>query len=56
MKKCYYCKWHTDKCKNPNSKNKDKFIDDITKCIPMLIKKPLKLKELNIPPYQVYER
>ena len=39
MKKCYNCPHSSDKCKNPNSKNKDRFIDDIKKCKPLLITK-----------------
>lgn len=42
MKKCYYCPWHSDKCKNPNSKNYDKFSEDVEQCIPMLIDKSKK--------------
>lgn len=38
MKKCKSCQWSSDKCKNPNSKNKDKFIVDIVRCKPLLIK------------------
>lgn len=38
VKKCKYCGWSSDKCKNPNSKNYDKFLDDIVKCKPLLIK------------------
>lgn len=30
--KCYKCKWHTDKCKNVESKNFNKFPDEVTKC------------------------
>ena len=44
MKKCYYCPWHSDKCKNPNSRNKDKFLEDIKHCKPMLINKDIKPK------------
>lgn len=39
MKKCYGCNWHTDKCKNANSKNYNKYSENIDKCIPMLIDK-----------------
>lgn len=31
-KKCYKCKWHTDKCKNWESKNFNKFPDEVVKC------------------------
>lgn len=44
MKKCKSCQWSSDKCKNPNSKNKDKFIEDITECIPMLIDETIGIK------------
>lgn len=30
--KCYKCKWHTDKCKNQESKNFNKFPDEVVKC------------------------
>lgn len=39
MKKCLNCPWSSDKCKNPDSKNKDKFIEDVVKCKPLLIRK-----------------
>lgn len=44
MKKCKSCQWSSDKCKNPNSKNKDKFIEDITECAPMLIDETIGIK------------
>ena len=47
MEKCYRCRWITDKCRNPNSKNFGKFIDDIKLCKPMLIDK----SNNNIKPY-----
>jgi len=43
MQKCYGCGWHTDKCKNPNSKNYNKYAKDITECKPMLIDKTQKI-------------
>lgn len=39
MQKCYGCQWHTDKCKNPNSKNYNEYAENIDKCRPMLIDK-----------------
>lgn len=39
MVKCLGCNWFTDKCKNPNSRNFNKFADDIKKCKSMLIDK-----------------
>jgi len=39
MLKCYGCNWHTDKCKNHDSKNYNKYPREISKCIPMLIDK-----------------
>jgi len=47
MNKCYRCRWITDKCRNPNSKNYGKFIDDIKLCKPMLIDR----YNNNIKPY-----
>lgn len=32
MKKCYVCKWHTDKCKNRESKNFNKFPEEVKSC------------------------
>lgn len=37
MKKCKICGWHSDKCKNQNSKNYNQFLENITKCKSMLI-------------------
>lgn len=31
------CQWSSNKCNNPNNKNKDKFIEDIKECKPLLI-------------------
>ena len=45
MQKCYGCNWHTDKCKNNNSKNHNKFPGQVSKCLPMLIDKS-KAKEI----------
>ena len=39
MEKCYGCNWHTDKCKNHNSKNYNKYAREVAKCKPMLIDK-----------------
>lgn len=44
MQKCYGCGWHTDKCKNRNSKNYNKYAKDIDKCRPMLIDKSQKIE------------
>jgi len=44
VKKCYCCPWYSDKCKNPNSRNKDKFPEDIKQCRQMLINKNIKPK------------
>lgn len=30
--KCLKCKWYTDKCKNSESKNFNKFPDEVIKC------------------------
>lgn len=47
MDKCYRCRWISDKCRNKNSKNYGKFLDDIKLCKPMLIDK----SNNNIKPY-----
>jgi hypothetical protein len=39
MKKCRKCGWFSDKCKNRNSKNFNKWEEDIKKCKPLLIDK-----------------
>lgn len=39
MEKCDGCNWFTDKCKNPNSKNYNKYASKISKCKPLLIDK-----------------
>jgi len=31
-KKCGNCDWHTDKCKNPNNVNYNKFKDNENRC------------------------
>lgn len=31
-KKCYKCRWHTDKCKNRESKNFNKFPEEVSNC------------------------
>lgn len=43
MQKCFGCCYYTDKCKNPNSRNYDKFPEMIEKCRPMLIDKTQKI-------------
>lgn len=41
-KKCYKCRWHTDKCKNMQSKNFNKFPEEVSNC-----NEPIKFNEKN---------